>query len=158
MNIYKPNPELDLVLERTVDLPVEKVWEAWTNPEHMKVWFCPKPWMLADCRLDLKPGGEFYTVMKGPEAGQEFAGSGCVLEVVKNEKLIWTDCLGPGFRPSANPFFTAMLILERDGNKTKYKAIAIHGSVENKKKHEEMGFKEGWGVCLDQLVEHMKGL
>lgn len=158
MHNYKIDPKLDLVLERTLDLPVEKVWEAWTNPDHMKAWFCPKPWQLVNARLDLRPGGEFHSVMKGPNPGEEHAGTGCILEVVKNEKLIWTDCLGPDYRPNENSFFTAILLLERDGNKTKYTAIARHGNEEKKKQHEAMGFEQGWGICADQLVAHMKGI
>ena len=42
-NPYNINPKLDLVLERVVDVPVELVWKAWTTPEHLKKWFCPKP-------------------------------------------------------------------------------------------------------------------
>lgn len=158
MSAYKPDPKLDLVLERIIDIPVEKVWEAWTTPAHMKAFFMPKPWELVDAKLDLRPGGRFETKMRGPE-GQEFGGAGCYLELVKNEKMVWTDCLGPDYRPNAEPFFTAMLLLERLGdNKTKYTAIAIHGSEENRKKHEEMGFKEGWGIVIDQLVAHMKSV
>ncbi len=158
MSTYKIDPKLDLVLERTIDLPVEKVWEAWTTPAHLKNFFVPKPWSVADVKIDLKVGGTFHTVMRGPE-GQEFPAGGCYLEIVKNEKLVWTDAMTEGFRPSANPFFTAHLTLEKVGpNQTKYTAIAIHGTEENKKKHEEMGFTQGLGIVLDQLVTYMKGL
>lgn len=157
MHHYKANPNLDLVLERTLDLPVEKVWEAWTHPEHVKAWFAPKPWVLGDCKMDLRPGGWFYTVMKGPE-GQEFAGNGCILQVIPHELFSWTDALKADFRPSTSSFFTARIEMERDGQKTKYRAIAMHVDEAGKKQHEEMGFVQGWGICLDQLVAHMKGL
>jgi len=35
---YQPDPRLDLVLERIVDVPQELVWKAWTSPEHLKPW------------------------------------------------------------------------------------------------------------------------
>ena len=38
------DPELDLVLERVLDVPVEAVWAAWTTPEHLMKWFTPAPW------------------------------------------------------------------------------------------------------------------
>ncbi len=50
------NPKLDLVLERVVDVPPHLVWEAWTKPEHVKHWFCPKPWSVTECEIDLRPG------------------------------------------------------------------------------------------------------
>ncbi|MCE3232673.1 MAG: hypothetical protein K0R98_930 [Rickettsiaceae bacterium] len=61
------NKDLDLVLERQVDAPKELVWRALVEPELVKKWFCPKPWMTVDCRIDLRVGGEFYTVMQSPE-------------------------------------------------------------------------------------------
>jgi len=37
------NPELDLVLQRVVPVPAERVWSAWTTASHLKQWFCPTP-------------------------------------------------------------------------------------------------------------------
>src|SRR5690242_2821697 len=95
-----PNPSLDLVLERVVDVPRELVWSAWTTPEHIKKWFTPAPWTTIACEIDLRPGGAFRTTMRSPE-GEEFPNVGCYLEVVPNERLVWTNALGPGFRPAA---------------------------------------------------------
>ena len=107
---FTPDPTLDLVLEREIDVPVELVWEAWTTPDSIKEWFCPKPWSVSSCEIDLRPGGKFNTVMRSPE-GQEFPNSGCYLEVVPNQRLVFTDTLLPGFRPAPKPFFTAALLL-----------------------------------------------
>lgn len=157
------DPQLDLVLSRRVDIPPEWVWQAWTRPEHIKQWFCPAPWSIADCRVDLCPGGEFHTTMRSPE-GQEFPNSGCYLELVENRTLVWTDCLLPGFRPAAQPisgadlFFTGAILLRPEGTGTHYTAIVMHRDAADKQRHEEMGFHEGWSTCLDQLVEYMKGV
>ena len=84
-------------------------------------------------------------------------GAGCYLEVVENERLTWTAALGPGYRPNITDFpFTATILIEPAGKGTKYTAIAKHGDAELKKRHEEMGFHEGWGTALDQLVELSK--
>jgi len=99
--IHQPDPKLDLVLERVVEVPKELVWLAWTDSEHLKKWFTPAPWRTVDCEIDLRPGGIFRTVMQGPE-GQEFSNAGCYLEIVENEKLVWTGALGPGYRPRAS--------------------------------------------------------
>jgi uncharacterized protein YndB with AHSA1/START domain len=154
---YDIDPKLDLVLERVVDVPVEKVWAAWTKPEHVVKWFTPAPWTTPHCEIDLRPGGAFMTVMRSPE-GEDHRNVGCYLEVVPNEKLVWTDALLPGYRPtSGEPFMTGMILLERQGKGTKYTAIAIHRDAETRKRHEEMGFREGWGKALDQLVAHLRG-
>ena len=68
----------------------------------------------------------------------------------------WTDALLPGYRPSANPFFTAIVTLEPQGSRTRYTAMAIHRDEAGRKRHEEMGFRDGWGKALDQLVAHAK--
>jgi uncharacterized protein YndB with AHSA1/START domain len=113
-----------------------------------------------DCEIDLRPGGIFRTVMRSPE-GQDFPSEGCYLEVVPNERLIWTSALGPGYRPAIRAagtgsceelYFTAILTLEAQGSQTKYTAGAIHGDEATSKKHEAMGFHQGWGKALDQLV------
>lgn len=152
---FTPDPTLDLVLEREIDVPVELVWEAWTTPDSIKEWFCPKPWSVSSCEIDLRPGGKFNTVMRSPE-GQEFPNSGCYLEVAPNQRLVFTDTLLPGFRPAPKPFFTAALLLAPTATGTRYTAIAIHGNEETRKQHEEMGFHEGWGTVVDQLVAHIK--
>ena len=155
--LHRPDPMLDLVLEREVDVPRELVWAAWTRPEHLRKWFVPRPWSITKCEVDLRPGGAFHFTMRSPE-GQEFPNVGCFLEVVPNEKLAWTDALLPGYRPSEKPFFSAVVLLEPRGKGTRYTAIAIHGDEATRKKHEEMGFHEGWGKCFDQLVEHVKSM
>ena len=48
------NPELDLLLERIVDVPREKIWAAWTTPTLLMPWFCPLPWKTIDCVIDLR--------------------------------------------------------------------------------------------------------
>jgi uncharacterized protein YndB with AHSA1/START domain len=92
---------------------------------------------------------------------------GCYLEVVPNEKLVWTSALGPGYRPAIRAsgggsceelYFTAVILLEAQGKRTKYTAIAIHGDEATSKRHEEMGFHQGWGKALDQLVALAKAL
>ncbi|KJS09801.1 MAG: polyketide cyclase [Gammaproteobacteria bacterium BRH_c0] len=155
------NPELDLILERSVDLPPALIWKAWTQPDHLMPWFCPAPWSVTDCEIDLRPGGSFQTTMRSPE-GEEFPNAGCYLDIVENRKLVWTDALLPGFRPAPRPvsgsglFFTAMILIESEGTGSRYTAIAMHPDEASKKQHEEMGFHQGWSICLDQLVAYMK--
>lgn len=160
---HTPNPELDLLLEREVDVAPELVWKAWTTPELMRQWFTPAPWKTAEVELDLRPGGIFRTKMQGPE-GEEFEGAGCILEVVENRKLVWTSALGPGYRPQiagedkGGFAFTAVISIEPHGTGTKYSALAIHADPEGCQTHSEMGFHSGWGTALQQLVDLMKSL
>jgi uncharacterized protein YndB with AHSA1/START domain len=156
---HQLDPKLDLMLERVVDVPRELVWRAWTTPDQVKKWFTPAPGKTVDCEIDLRPGGRFHTVMRSPE-GKDFPNAGCYLEIVENEKLVWTNVLAPGFHP-ANPSFidlpfTAIIMLETQGKGTKYTAFAIHRDVEGRAQHAQMGFGDGWGKALDQLVAMIK--
>lgn len=157
------DPRLDLSFERIVDVPPALVWKAWTTPEHLRHWFTPAPWKTIDCEIDLRPGGRFYTVMQSPE-GQQFPGTGCYLEIIENEKLTWTNALLPEFRPAAPPkvdesvsfLFTATIQLAVHGSGTRYIATVRHADVSGCDKHRAMGFEQGWGKALEQLVAYSK--
>lgn len=125
-------------------------------------WFTPAPWKTVDCELDLRPGGAFCTVMQSPE-GEEFPSAGCYLEIVENRKLVWTNAVAPGYRPtklaeptSCDVVLTCMILLEPHGAGTKYTAIAMHADAATCQRHEGMGFHQGWGAALDQLVAMVK--
>ena len=94
------DPKLDLAFERTVPVPVERMWVAWTTPELLLPWFTPAPWTTVSCEIDLRPGGKFSSVMRSPE-GQEFPNVGCYLEIMPMARLVWTNLLQPGYRPRA---------------------------------------------------------
>ncbi len=160
------NPALDLSFERTIDIPPHLVWRAWTEPELMKQWFCPKPWKTVDAQVDVRPGGLFRTTMQSPE-GQNFPNTGCYLEIVKNEKLVWTNALLPNFRPAPvnapcddeniEFMFTATVeMLPHGDGGTRYRATVTHADEKGCQQHAAMGFEAGWGAALDQLVELMK--
>lgn len=154
------DPKLDLVLERSVDVAPELVWAAWTTPAHLKKWFTPAPWTTTECEIDLRPGGVFRTVMRSPE-GEAFPNLGCYLDVVANRKLVWTDALEAGFRPSRYKAhlgfrFTAAIHFEAQGRGTRYTAVVMHSDEENRNKHEAMGFHDGWGTVFEQLVQYVK--
>ena len=164
------DPALDLVLERTTHLKPEFIWKAWTDPEILREWFCPRPWKATECAIDLRPGGAFSAAMEGPN-GEIIAGPpGCYLEIVANRRLVWTTGLLPGYRPlperkecegqgdCTDLIFTAVVLMEPYKDGAKYTAIAIHKDPESKKTHEDMGFHAGWNAAFDQLEEYARGM
>lgn len=158
--------ETDLVLERTLDAPIELVWEAYTNPEHIKQWFAPKPFEISEIDLDLRPGGVFRIRMVGPDGFDTGHGvPGCVLEVVEGKKLAWTSALGPGYRPNeagegceAFPMTAIVTLADAGNGKTQYRAVSLHRNMADKETHEKMGFHDGWGTVAGQLEKYAKGL
>jgi uncharacterized protein YndB with AHSA1/START domain len=152
------NTDLDLVLERVVPVPAALLFRAWTEPAHLMPWFCPRPWRTTHCEIDLRPGGVFRTVMEGPDGEQGDEGAGCFLEIVPNERLVWTGLMGPGFRPHDIPrdvpAFTCVLTFTPHGAGTRYRAHVMHRDAGGKSAHEAMGFHAGWNAALDQLVAY----
>jgi uncharacterized protein YndB with AHSA1/START domain len=151
------DPALDLELRREVDVPPHLVWRAWTEPALLMKWFTPAPWRTTACELDLRPGGRFRTVMEGPN-GEKNDSTGCVLYVIPNRLLVFTDALGPGFRPTGSAFMAASVEITPTTTGTLYVARALHKDPEAKEQHEAMGFQTGWGTALDQLVALVKAM
>ncbi len=148
----------DLVLDRVLDASRDSLWRCWTDPELLKQWFCPKPWYVSEARLQLQAGGEFSTVMNGPE-GERFENFGVLLALEPKTRLVFTDAFRPGWRPTGRPFMVGEVRFEEaEGGKTHYRAVAMHWTAEAKKEHEQMGFHEGWGKAADQLEELAQSL
>ena len=113
---------LDLEISRFVNAPRKKVWQAWTDPEILKLWWCPKPWVTEVRAFDLRPGGAFHTYMTGPlpdGTTGESDNPGVFLEIIPERKIVDTSMLTAGWRP-ANPWMgmTAVFTMEDEGEGT----------------------------------------
>ena len=135
---------------RSFDAPADLVFKAWTDPEILKKWFAPLPYTTPVAELDVRPGGANLIVMRGPD-GKDMPNRGVYLEVVPNERLVFTDAYVRAWEPSEKPFMTVILTFEDEGGKTRYTARVRHWTVADREAHEKMGFHGGWGLCTDQL-------
>lgn len=148
-----PLSERELVLVRETDIPAARLYAAWTTPELLVHWFTPQPWSTKSCEIDLRVGGTCRTVMVSPE-GEEFPNVGVYLELIPNEKIVFTDAYRAGWEPNPDLFFTGVLTFETlPGGGTRYTARVMHWTKEACEKHAAMGFADGWGKAYDQLVE-----
>jgi uncharacterized protein YndB with AHSA1/START domain len=148
----------ELVLTRVFDAPREQVYRCWTDPNLMKQWFAPHPVTITKIEQDLRPGGAANITMRMPD-GQEFPNPGIYLEIVPNQRIVFTDAFTVGYIPAGEPFMVAEVTFEDAGpGKTRYTAKARHWTAEAKAKHEQMGFHQGWGQCADQLEKLAKSL
>lgn len=153
-----PATDRELVLARIIDAPREKVFRCWTDATLLPKWFAPLPWTTSSTKLDVRAGGSSLVVMRSPE-GEEYPNPGLYLEVVPNEKLVFTDAFTEAWLPSGKPFMVGILTFEDiGGGKTKYTATVRHWSVEDRDTHEKMGFHGGWGLCTEQLEALAKTL
>ena len=156
-NQQNSSSERELVLIRMIDASPDKVFRAWTDPELLKLRFAPLPWTTPSVETDVRPGGSSIITMRDPE-GNEFPSSGVYLEVIENEKLVFTDAYTEAWVPAEKPFMTVILTFENVDGKTRYTARARHWTEADREEHEKMGFFEGWGICTDQLEELVKKL
>ena len=136
------DPALDLVLTREINAPREILYACWTTPEHLVNWFVPKPHKVVACELDVRPGGACNTTFE--IEGNLMENKGVYLEVVPNEKLVFTDAYSVGWKPAPEPFMTAIVTFEDlgggrtkvtytlDGDPGRMLGILIRGPVEGK--------------------------
>lgn len=152
----KPIGDRDVVLCRIIDAPREKVYAAYTTPAKIEQWWAPRPWTSKVIEADLRPGGASRITMDGPN-GEHFDQPGVYLEVIPNQKVVWSDAYTKAWEPREKSFMTAVITFEDAGaGKTKYTARVFHPTVADREQHEKMGFHEGWGMCADQLEEVAK--
>ena len=140
----------ELMLTRVLRAPRHNVWRCWTEPALVVQWFTPPPWKTVAAEMDVRPGGTSLIVMRGPE-GQEMPNPGVYLDVVPDERLVFTDAFVRAWVPSNKAFMTGELTFADEGRDTRYTARVWHWSVEDREAHEQMGFHQGWGIATDQL-------
>ncbi len=148
----------DLALRRVLKAKRDTIWRCWTEPKLLKPWFIPKPHSIEDVKMDVRPGGRFFTLMRVD--GKDYPNDGSYLHVDPQRSLVFTDMMLEDWKPVANPGlgFTAILTLADHPEGTEYFAVAKHRTPEDSAKHEAMGFTEGWGAVASQLEEFAQTL
>lgn len=146
----------ELRLERLLEAPRATVWRCWTDPGLLAQWFGPRSWRTEVRRLEPRPGGASHVVMHGPD-GERSEGLGVFLEAVPGRRLVFTNALAPGWipssRPAVVPFMTTIVELSDAGEGTRHVVRALHWTEESRRRHEEMGFQEGWAEATERLAE-----
>jgi uncharacterized protein YndB with AHSA1/START domain len=153
MGLFAPDATAlhELSVTRLIAAPRDKLFRCWTEPALIVQWFTPPPWKTVEAVVDLRAGGTSTITMQGPD-GTRMPNVGVYLEVVRNERLVFTDAYTSAWMPSGKPFFTGILTFEDEAGGTRYTARARHWSAEDCATHEKMGFHVGWGIATDQLA------
>lgn len=150
----------ELSITRYIDAPPEAVYRVWT--ERPGQWFAPRPWTTPETDWDLRAGGRMRTVMRSPE-GEDMPGGGVFLEVVPGEKIVFTNIFAAGWQPQAlsgegcDFGMVAIVTFEAEGAGTRYTARVGHWDEEARKRHEAIGFDQGWAQCAAQLADVAEG-
>jgi uncharacterized protein YndB with AHSA1/START domain len=140
----------EIVQERLLDAPREKVWRAWTEPDHLKVWWGPNGFTNTIHSYELKVGGVWDFMMHGPD-GTDYPNRIVYEEIKKPERLVYTH----GESEKDAHFFRSTVTFEDVGGKTKLTMRAVFNTREDY--DAVKGFAvEGGRQTLGRLAEHLK--
>ena len=149
--------ENEMVLSRIFNAPVELVWKALSNADHLKLWWGPKGFTAPTCKIDFRVGGKYHFCMRSPE-GQDIWTTGTYKEIILHKKIVWTDNFadekgnvvsGDHYGMPGLPMeFEVTMILEASEGKTKF--TLRHKGLP----HGEMMelTQAGWNETLDKLA------
>ena len=82
--------ERSIVVTRVFDAPRELVFRAFTDPGMVAKWFAPEPFTVPSAENELRIGGRYRYVMRGPD-GDEYPATGVFKEIKEPERLVYTD-------------------------------------------------------------------
>ena len=137
----------EIVLTRVFHAPRQMVWDAFTKPELLKRWFGPRGWSLVVCEVDLRVGGGFRFVLRGPD-GRDMGMRGVYREIVPPERSIHMESFDdyPGESQVTSVF------AEQDG-KTTLTATVLYPSKEVRDFVIQSGMEHGAAESYDKLAE-----
>jgi uncharacterized protein YndB with AHSA1/START domain len=138
----------DLRLERTFDAPPEEVFDAWTNPEVLRLWWAADPdWDTPEAEVDLRRGGRYRLTMRDPASGEEYTVEGEYTEVERPTRLAYT------WSWIGNPTDTFVTVEFRAAGEDATAVVVTHADLPS---DEELAQHEhSWQACLDNLDERV---
>lgn len=119
MSATKETANRELSISRLINAPIELVWEAWTNPEHIKHWWGPEGFKSTISKMEVHKDGEWEFIMHGPD-GTDYKNKHIYLELDKPTKIVMKHISFPPFVMTAR--------FEAQGNKT---LVSLHSVFES---------------------------
>ncbi|MBI3664125.1 MAG: SRPBCC domain-containing protein [Acidobacteria bacterium] len=143
----------EIVITRVFDAPRKLVWEAWTDPKHVVHWWGPRGFTTTIQEMDVRPGGVWRHIMRGPD-GTDYPNKSVFTEVVKPERIVYSH--GGGKKGGPGAHFEATWTFDAQGDKTKVTIRMVFPSAADRDKVvKEYGAIEGGKQTLERLAEHL---
>lgn len=149
-----------VVIERTLDAPIDLIWKMWTEPEHFSAWYGPMGAKIPVATMDVQVGGTRHIcmAMETPNGPMQMWFVGEFREVVENERLVYTDSmsdedgnvLSPAQMgmPEGHPETTEVIVeLEAVDGKTKMTMTHVGVPADSPG-------AGGWGMAFDKLADY----
>jgi uncharacterized protein YndB with AHSA1/START domain len=147
----EPVAEREVVITRVFDAPARLLFTAYSTPEHVMKWFGPAGWPLTLCEMDFRIGGHYRFAMTGPDGTQGLPFGGKYLEIVPNQKIVYSNALE---LPGAETMFVTITFDEDEqSGQTKLTIHTLFASVAMKNAHLGRGYDQGVVATLDQLAD-----
>jgi uncharacterized protein YndB with AHSA1/START domain len=153
-----------VVIERTLDAPVELIWRMWTDPEHFAAWYGPDGASIPVARMDVRVGGTRLVCMQveTPRGAMTMWFTGEYLEVVPGKRLVYTESmsdengnvLSPAEvgMPAGHPTTTEIRV-ELDDLEGRTRMVMTHAGIPAGSPG-----AAGWAMALDKLAAHVTSL
>lgn len=138
-----------ITIKRTFDAPIDLVWEAWTQAEHIIKWWGPDGIDTKIVGHDFSIGGHWKYIMAMP-GGKDFIAEGTYLEIDPPKKIVTS----ANFLPMTEGV-TMEVHLAENGDQTDFTFHVIHPTEEYKLQQEKMGVYNGWGSVFNRLSEFL---
>jgi len=144
----------EIVMTRVFDAPRELVFKALTTPELLKRWFGPHGWTLTECEVDLRVGGAWRFLSKGPD-GRTMGMRGVYREIVPPERIQYTESFDE-WAEQGSALITTTLA-ERDG-RTTLTCVSLAPSREVRDAVIRTGMEHGAAETYDRLADMLHSL
>jgi uncharacterized protein YndB with AHSA1/START domain len=152
----------ELVITRIFDAPRNRVWKAWTEPEHVMEWWGPKGFTAPVIKTDFRVGGKSLLCMRSPE-GEDYWSTGVYREIAEQEKIVTTDSFSDaqgnvvlashyGMSGDWPLELLVTVTFEEDDGKTK---LTLRHEGFPDRENRDLA-KAGWNESLDKLAEYLK--
>ena len=142
-----------VIITREIDAPLERVWDAWNDPEKIARWWGPTGFRSTVNELDVRAGGRFDVVMHGPD-GTDYPNLYIFDDVQELKRLVYTNT---GSKQFGLAPFQSVFDMEDVGDRTRVTLKARFSSEEDRERHvEQFHAIEGAQQLLERLEEQAR--
>ena len=151
----------DLVIERTFDAPPGVIWTMWAEPEHFAAWYGPAGASISVATMDVRVGGTRLLRMDvtTPDGAMHMWFAGQYLEVIENQRLVYTDAVSDEYGNVLSPEQTGMPADHPITTEVRVELEPVDGGTKMTLTH--VGIPAGspggagWAMALDKLASHL---
>ena len=131
-----------LVVRRRIRASPERLFDAWTQPEHLRVWWGPRPVTCSGADVDLRIGGRYRIANALPD-GKTVIIEGAFREIERPRKLVYTWQMGLGEAE------TSLVTVRFEAHGEETEVVVVHENVPSAAARDS--HEAGWNGCLDGL-------